>query len=192
MTTWSPARFEPRGRNPSARREGPCRADGSPQAPVRTQGVDSEQRPSDEPEGNDEEIPASTAERTLPHPRRPSSEVERPPIQDGDQESPAHPDDGIDERMPARHPTSVANSRCSPLRPSRHSRGSSGLSIGGADEESAHAPRFIGEWMDDLVPTPASLGVCLVDVGADVDRDDGILRCAGIACYELYRGPPVG
>jgi hypothetical protein len=65
------------------------------------------------------------------------------------------------------------------------------VAIGGADEESAHAPRFIGEWMDDLVPTAASLGVCLVHGGADVDRDDGFLRCAGIAGYELYRGPPV-
>jgi hypothetical protein len=59
------------------------------------------------------------------------------------------------------------------------------------DEESPYAPRFIGERMYDLVPTLASLGVCLVHVGADVDRDDGILRCAGIASYELYRRPPV-
>jgi hypothetical protein len=39
--------------------------------------------------------------------------------------------------------------------------------------------------MHDLVPTPASLGVGLVDVVADVDRDDGILRRAGIAADEL-------
>jgi hypothetical protein len=64
------------------------------------------------------------------------------------------------------------------------------VAVGGPDEESSHAPRFIGERMHDLVSTPASVGLCLVRVGADVDRDDGILRCAGIAGYELYRGPP--
>jgi hypothetical protein len=65
------------------------------------------------------------------------------------------------------------------------------VAVGSPDEEAPHAPRFNGERMDDLVPTPTSLGVCLVDVAADVDRDDGILRRAGIAGYELYRGPPV-
>jgi hypothetical protein len=55
------------------------------------------------------------------------------------------------------------------------------VAIGGPDEESPHAPRFIGERMYDLVTTLASLGVRLVHVGADVDRDDGILRRAGIA-----------
>src|SRR5918995_280999 len=65
------------------------------------------------------------------------------------------------------------------------------VAIGRPYEESPHAPRFIGERMYELIPTPARVGVCLVHVGADVDRDDGILRCAGIAGYELYRDPPV-
>ena len=45
--------------------------------------------------------------------------------------------------------------------------------------------------MYDLVPTPTGLSVCLVHVGADVDRDDRILRRAGIAGYKLYRDPAV-
>jgi hypothetical protein len=37
------------------------------------------------------------------------------------------------------------------------------LPSGAPDEESPHAPRLVGERMDDLVPAPAGLVVC--DVG---------------------------
>ena len=66
------------------------------------------------------------------------------------------------------------------------------VAVGGAHEEPSQAPRLFGERVDDLVPPPLRLLVRLVDVGADVHRDDRVVRRRGVVRDELDGGVAVG
>src|ERR1700682_6443417 len=55
------------------------------------------------------------------------------------------------------------------------------IAIRGADEESPHAPGLVRKWVNDLVPTPLRLGVRLINTGADVHRDDRVMRRRRVA-----------
>lgn len=62
------------------------------------------------------------------------------------------------------------------------------IAIRGTHEEPSHAPRLFRERVNDLVPPSLRLRVRLINAGADVNRDDRVMRRRGVATDQLDGG----